>query len=89
VSTDSIVDVLKEKNPEKTLRDAFLPDIQPVNEEESMQDILPLVAQSLNPVPVTDENNKFKGVVSKARFLNTLHKTSEDTDNQDQLTEGV
>ena len=86
VSTDSIVELLKEKNPERTLRDAFLPNIQAVNEDDSMQDILPLVAQSQNPVPVTDSNDKFKGVVSKARFLNTLHRSSDTADNADILT---
>lgn len=86
VSTDSIVELLKEKNPDRTLRDAFLQNIEAVNEDDSMQDILPLVAQSQNPVPVTDSNNKFKGVVSKARFLNTLHRSSDSTDNTDRLT---
>lgn len=86
VSTDSIVELLKEKNPDRTLRDAFLQNIEAVSEDDSMQDILPLVAQSQNPVPVTDSNNKFKGVVSKARFLNTLHRSSDSTDNTDILT---
>lgn len=90
VSTDSIVELLKEKNPDRTLRDAFLQNIEAVNEDDSMQDILPLVAQSQNPVPVTDSNNKFKGVVSKARFLNTLHRSNDSTDSTDtQTTEGV
>lgn len=90
VSTDSIVELLKEKNPDRTLRDAFLQNIEAVNEDDSMQDILPLVAQSQNPVPVTDSNNKFKGVVSKARFLNTLHRSNDSTDSTDtQTTEGA
>lgn len=77
VSTDSILELLKEKNPESTLRDAFIQGIQVVNEDDTMQDILPVVAQSSSPVPVLDDSNKFKGVVSKTRFLNTLHHNGE------------
>jgi len=80
VSTDSILEKLKEKNPESTLRDAFLPGIKVVNEDDTMQDILPLVAQTANPVPVLDINMKFKGVVSKTRFLNTLHRSGESSE---------
>jgi glycine betaine/proline transport system ATP-binding protein len=34
-----------------------------------MQDILPQVASSSWPVPVVDDQNVYKGVVSKNRFL--------------------
>jgi glycine betaine/proline transport system ATP-binding protein len=40
-----------------------------------MQDILPQVAAATWPVPVVDDNNRYLGVVSKNRFLKTLHKT--------------
>ena len=42
-----------------------------------MQDILPEVASSSWPVPVVDDKNVYKGVVSKNRFLRTLHRTEE------------
>ena len=45
--------------------------------DDSMQDILPEVASRTWPVPVVDENNKYKGVVSKNRFLKTLHRSEE------------
>lgn len=77
VSADSIQDMLEEKNPDNTLRDAFLPHILSVHEDDTMQDILPLVAHCTYPVPVIDSENRFKGVVSKARFLNTLHRNGE------------
>lgn len=77
VSTDSILEKLNENDPNNTLRDAFIPHIQAVKEDDTMQDILPVVAQEACPVPVVDCNNKFKGVVSKARFLNTLHRSGE------------
>lgn len=77
VSTDSINEKMKENNLLNTLRDAFLPDISTVKQSDSMQDILPIVAQSQSPVPVLDDENTFKGVVSKSRFLSTLHRTAE------------
>lgn len=80
VSADSIIEKLDEKNPENKLVDAFLPDVTPVNQTDTMQDILPIVAQSSFPVPVIDENNKFRGVVSKTRFLKTLHRSGDTTE---------
>ena len=40
-----------------------------------MQDILPLVATATWPIPVVNDDDKYLGVVSKNRFLRTLHKT--------------
>lgn len=77
VSADSIQSKLKEKNPDNTLRDAFLPHIHTVNEDDTMQEILPIVAQGSCPVPVVDSDNRFKGVVSKTRFLDTLHRNGD------------
>ena len=42
-----------------------------------MQDILPDVASRSWPIPVVDDQNVYKGVVSKNRFLKTLHRTEE------------
>ena len=50
---------------------------KPVRLDDSMQDILPIVASQSWPVPVVDYSNKFKGVVSKNRFLKTLHRAEE------------
>jgi glycine betaine/proline transport system ATP-binding protein len=43
-----------------------------------MQDFLPEVASHAWPVPVVDENNVYKGVVSKNLFLRTLHRADSD-----------
>jgi glycine betaine/proline transport system ATP-binding protein len=48
---------------------------------DSMQNILPAVASSSWPVPVVDDQNVYKGVVSKNRFLRTLHRTDENMEN--------
>jgi len=77
VSTECIQEALQKGGAETTLADAFLDDGDPVNFDESMQDILPMVASSPWPVPVVDSNGVYKGVVSKNRFLRTLHRTEE------------
>ena len=75
VSSESIRDALEAGKPSNPLRQAFLEDAKAVHMDDSMQDILPMVASSQWPVPVVDENGVYKGVVSKYRFLTTLHKT--------------
>ena len=75
VSSESIRDALEAGKPSNPLKQAFLEDAKAVHMDDSMQDILPMVASSQWPVPVVDENGVYKGVVSKYRFLTTLHKT--------------
>ncbi len=55
----------------------FIDDIATASMNDSMQDILPEVASSAWPVPVLDEHGIYKGVVSKNRFLQTLHRTDQ------------
>ena len=73
VSSDTLNDALDAEA--KTLDPAFLPNTRAVDVSMSMQDILPIVASNPWPVPVVDENGRYKGVVSKNRFLRTLHRT--------------
>nr|WP_321514487.1 glycine betaine/L-proline ABC transporter ATP-binding protein ProV [uncultured Pseudodesulfovibrio sp.] len=77
VSSEGIRGALENGLPDKPLSQAFLEEAEPVNFDESMQDILPMVASSPWPVPVVDANGVYKGVVSKNRFLKTLHRTEE------------
>ncbi|WP_319542966.1 glycine betaine/L-proline ABC transporter ATP-binding protein ProV [uncultured Pseudodesulfovibrio sp.] len=77
VSSEGIREALENGLPDKPLSQAFLEEAEPVNFDESMQDILPMVASSPWPVPVVDANGVYKGVVSKNRFLKTLHRTEE------------
>jgi glycine betaine/proline transport system ATP-binding protein len=42
------------------------------------------VASSSWPIPVVDDQNVYKGVVSKNRFLRTLHRTEEQLESQAQ-----
>ena len=55
-----------------------------------MQDILPEVASRSWPVPVVDDRNIYQGVVSKNRFLRTLHRTEEQLEtSSEEVSENV
>jgi glycine betaine/proline transport system ATP-binding protein len=77
VSSDSLRGALESNAPDSPIDQAYLNGGTPVNMNDSMQDILPAVASSSWPVPVVDDQNVYKGVVSKNRFLRTLHRTDE------------
>ncbi len=77
ISSDGVREAIEAGPTDRPLNEAFLADGEPVNIDESMQDILPMVASSPWPVPVVDADGVYKGVVSKNRFLRTLHKTEE------------
>jgi glycine betaine/proline transport system ATP-binding protein len=78
VSSDSLREAMERGATDKPLKQAFLEKARAVNIDDSMQDILPAIASSSWPVPVVDHDNVYQGVVSKNRFLRTLHRTEED-----------
>jgi glycine betaine/proline transport system ATP-binding protein len=75
VSPESLQKAMESQKPDAPLDQAFLEKVKPVKITDSMQEILSEVASSPFPIPVVDENNLYKGVVSKNRFLKTLHRT--------------
>ncbi|EGB14529.1 glycine betaine/L-proline ABC transporter, ATPase subunit [Pseudodesulfovibrio mercurii] len=75
ISTEGIRNALEAGLPEKPLSQVFLTEAHAVHRDDSMQDILPLVADAVWPIPVVDDAGRYLGVVSKNRFLKTLHKT--------------
>ena len=77
VSSESLREALEGGLPDSPIDQAFLDEGVPVNLNDSMQDILAEVASKSWPVPVVDDQNVFKGVVSKNRFLRTLHRAEE------------
>ncbi len=79
-SSDSVREALESGKPDNPVSQAFIEDANAVKLDDSMQDILPLVASSAWPIPVVDDQNVYKGVVSKNRFLRTLHRTEEQLD---------
>ncbi len=75
VSTDSLRDLLETASSvseKKKIEAAFLEGATAVKDDECLQDILPQVAAHQWPVPVINEDGRYKGVVSKNRFLRTL-----------------
>lgn len=75
VSTDSIHEAQEKGALDTPLDQAFTPDVRAVWATDSMQDILPEVASRSWPVPVVDDAGIYTGVVTKNRFLRTLHRT--------------
>ncbi|WP_419175731.1 glycine betaine/L-proline ABC transporter ATP-binding protein ProV [Desulfosediminicola sp.] len=73
VSTDSLRGLL-EKGNSKKVEDAFIADAEAVVESDYLQDILVKVASHSWPIPVITEENVYRGVVSKNRFLRTLYR---------------
>jgi len=72
VSTDSLQTAIDKGV--KNIKEAFIKGAKAVQDSDSMQDFLPAVASNIWPIPVVDENNVYLGVVSKNRFLRTLHR---------------
>jgi glycine betaine/proline transport system ATP-binding protein len=82
ISSDTLRQALENKAPDGPIDQAFIPGASAVNISESMQDILPIIASNSWPVPVVDDDDVYKGVVSKNRFLKTLHRTEENIEEQ-------
>ncbi len=79
VSADSLREVMEKKNGQANIEQAFIREALAVGVQECLQDILPEVASHPWPVPVVDENNIYRGVVSKNRFLRTLYRAGENS----------
>lgn len=77
VSIDSLTEAIDSGRSGEPIDICYLKDVKLASEDDNMQDILPEVASRSWPVPVIDNNNRFKGVVSKNRFLRTLHKSDQ------------
>lgn len=77
VSTDSLRQLLNKKEGNSNINEAFVKEALAVQESESLQDILPQVASHSWPIPVIDKECRFKGVVSKNRFLHTLYRAED------------
>ena len=78
VSVESLQKTV-ESGADQKLEKAFLEGVETVQDSESLQDILHLVAGHSWPIPVLNDQNKYLGTVSKNRFLRTLHR-AEDTE---------
>lgn len=77
VSADSLRKALAAGETDSPIDRGYISDVVPVRMDDSMQDILPKVASREWPIPVVNDDNVYKGVVSKNRFLKTLHRTEQ------------
>ncbi|MBN2644866.1 MAG: glycine betaine/L-proline ABC transporter ATP-binding protein ProV [Desulfuromonadaceae bacterium] len=77
VSDETLQNTLNQKIDDLT--QAFLPDADAVRATDSMQDILPAITAHPWPVPVIDDNDKYRGVISRNLFLRTLQRTHEES----------
>ncbi len=75
VSTDSLRELIDRPEYPQLISNAFLADIVPAHVGDSMQDILPAVADNPWPLPVVSIDGEFQGAVSKNLFLRTLHRS--------------
>ena len=82
VSSDSLIKAMEREAGDSPIDRAFIKGGQAVQSGDSMQDILPLVASNRWPVPVVDDAGVYRGVVSKNRFLKTLHRTGQEMEEQ-------
>jgi len=75
VSTDSLREVLEQKDQEQLITNAYLEEVISAKASDSMQDILPEVASHSWPLPILDDDGKYLGAISKNLFLRTLHRS--------------
>ena len=72
VSTDSLRSAIEQGATK--IDEAFIKEAKVARVDDSMQDFLSEVASHAWPVPVVDDDNIYRGVVSKNLFLRTLHR---------------
>jgi glycine betaine/proline transport system ATP-binding protein len=63
---------LKVKNGELSFSDAILTDVVKTNPETQISDLIPVAAESVFPIAVVDDNNRLRGIVTKAAVLASL-----------------
>jgi glycine betaine/proline transport system ATP-binding protein len=70
VSLDSLQRVLRD--PEPRISQAFLPDVPSLPVDTPLSELLGTVAATPCGVPVVDDANRYRGVITKAALLETL-----------------
>jgi glycine betaine/proline transport system ATP-binding protein len=77
LSAENLQEAINTNKTDQPIETCFIKDARQVNSNECMQEILSEVASRTWPIPVVDDNNRYLGVVSKNRFLKTLHKSDQ------------
>jgi len=78
VSTETLKELIDRDAETKDVSQAFIAEAQPGHTGDSMQDILPFVAERPWPVPIIDDDGVYRGVISKNIFLRTLQRSQPD-----------
>ncbi|BCO08719.1 glycine betaine/L-proline ABC transporter ATP-binding protein [Desulfolithobacter dissulfuricans] len=77
VTAEKLKELLESGAADSPVDQGFITGIATARLDDSMQDILPEVASCTWPIPVVDEQGIYRGVVSKNRFLRTLHRAEQ------------
>ena len=64
---------------------AFLEGIEPVQEDATLQELLPRLTTYECPVPIVNANNKYLGTISRYLFLQTLTRESKEGQEMEEL----
>jgi glycine betaine/proline transport system ATP-binding protein len=80
VSLTKIQEALEDESiNSENITPAFLEGIEPVNDDATLQELLPKLTSYECPVPIVDAENKYVGTISRYLFLQTLtRETSEE-----------
>jgi len=68
----TIDDAMRVRTGEISIQDAVIRDILTTNEDTLVSDLLSVAASAKYPIAVVDEDNRLKGIVSKAAVLSSL-----------------
>ena len=80
VSTDSLREMFDRDDQPHLVSNAYLPGVKSANTNDSLQDILPEVANHPWPLPILSDKGEYLGAISKNLFLRTLHRTEQAED---------
>jgi len=90
VSTDSLREIIDSPDQPQLMTNAYLDGVVPAHTSDSMQDILPEVANHPWPLPILNDADQYLGVVSKNLFLRTLQRSepeeSEEAEESEEMT---
>lgn len=68
-----INDVVQAMQENKALKEIIISDILTTSEETPISEIIPIASETRYPIAVLDEEQKLKGLVSKASILSSVH----------------
>ncbi len=88
VATDSLRELIADSGREQLIQNAFIADVVTANSTDSMQDILPNVANHPWALPILSDAGEYLGAVSKNLFLRTLYR-EQPNDQSEPASNGV